>query len=535
MSELELCGLSATELGAMIRGREISPVELLEAHLSRIEELNGDLIAFLHVCRDQAMEAARAAEAEIAAGLYRGPLHGLPIAYKDIYHVRGLPTTAGSKVMQGYVAEEDATVVARLRQAGAICLGKLNTTEFASGSMELFGEARNPWDLNLTTGGSSAGSGGALAARMIPLATGSDTGGSIRIPSSFCGVVGIKPTYGRVSRNGIVPLSWSLDHAGPMARTVDDVALLLQAMAGPDPRDPTAAAVPVPDYQAALRSGLEGVRLGLPRDFFFDDGDPEVISAVRAAVDVMRGLGAVVREVDLRHARFGPLASWAISYSEAFAFHRANFFSRPDEYTRSFFHKIVGAGCLTAEERLAAQRMRQVIAGEFAAVLGEVDAIVSPTTPYPAYPIGGMAKSLDRGRLTRPASLAGLPSLSVPCGFTRAGLPVGLQLTGRGWEEDTVLRIGHAYQQATDWHRRTPPIEPGAALPELSEPSGSPSGEIDAAWVLDFARLQKLSFITEANAGAIAAIFGPMKVQLAALREQVDGGIEPPVRPVQAR
>ena len=256
MPSTDLCFLNVTELAPLVRARKISPVEIVQALLSRIDALNDDLLAYLHVSAAPAMAAAQAAEIEIGNGGYRGPLHGIPVAYKDIYDVQGLPTTAGSKIMAGYVAPEDCTVAARLRHAGAICLGKLNTIEFASGSMEVFGIARNPWNTAMFPGGSSSGSGTALAAHLVPLATGSDTGGSIRNPASFCGIVGLKPTYGRISRAGIIPLSWSLDHAGPMARTVADTALMLQAMAGPDHRDPSAALQPVPDYRAALQGRL---------------------------------------------------------------------------------------------------------------------------------------------------------------------------------------------------------------------------------------------------------------------------------------
>src|SRR6266545_5248842 len=272
MTNTDLCFLNVTELAPLVRARKISPVEIVQALLSRIDTLNGDLIAYLHVSAEQAIAAAHAAEIEIGSGGYRGPLHGIPVAYKDIYDVQGLPTTAASKVMAGYVAPEDSTVAARLRRAGAICLGKLNTHEFASGSMEVFGTARNPWNTAMVPGGSSSGSGTALAAHLVTGATGSDTGGPVRNPASYSGLDGLKPTYGRISRAGIIPLSWSLDHAGPMARTVTDTAMLLQVIAGPDSRDASAATQPVPDYQSALRPDLQGLHIGVPRTYFFDDG-----------------------------------------------------------------------------------------------------------------------------------------------------------------------------------------------------------------------------------------------------------------------
>ena len=533
MAHTDLFLLNVTELAPLLRARKISPVDVVQALLERIETLNGDVIAYLHVSAEPALAAAQAAAAEISAGGYRGPLHGIPVAYKDIYDVQGMPTTAASKVMAGYVAAADSTVAARLRQAGAICLGKLNTIEFASGSMDVFGTARNPWNTAMFPGGSSAGSGTALAAHMIPLATGSDTGGSIRNPASFCGIVGLKPTYGRISRAGIIPLSWSLDHAGPMARTVADTALMLQTMAGPDRRDPSAALHAVPDYHAALRGDLQGIRLGVPRSYYFEHADPDVVAAVRTAIATMQQLGASVREVEMPHSCYGSSASWAIAYSESFAFHRANFFARSRDYTHAFLHKITAAACLTAEERVTAQRLRQVITAEFLAALHEVDAIVTPTTAYPAYPIGGTSPQADMRSLTRPVSLTGLPALAVPCGFTSTDLPVSMQLVGRAWEESTVLRIGHAYEQAAGWHRRRPPLQ-AQAVPQPTPPPAPPRGSVDAQWVLDFARLTGLSFVTEADAVPVAAALSPVKAQLAEARQLLAPSCEPPVRPALA-
>jgi aspartyl-tRNA(Asn)/glutamyl-tRNA(Gln) amidotransferase subunit A len=433
--------------------------------------------------------------------------------------------------MAGYVAAEDSTVAARLRQAGAICLGKLNTLEFASGSMEVFGPARNPWNTEATPGGSSSGSGAALAAHLVPLATGSDTGGSIRNPASFCGLVGLKPTYGRVSRAGIIPLSWSLDHAGPMARTVADTALLLQAIAGADRRDPSAALQPVPDYCAVLQGDIRGLRLGVPRSYFFEAADPDVVAAVQQAIETMLHLGAMVREINLPHAQYGPSASWTIAYTESFTFHRANFFARARDYTPAFFHKIAGAACLTAEERITAQRLRQVITAEFVAALASVDVIVTPTTAYPAHALHGPSPQADMRSLTRPVSLTGLPALALPCGFTSSGLPVSMQLTGRAWEEGTILRLAYAYEQAAGWYQRRPPLRPGTLPPATASGPAEPSA-VDAQWVLDFARLTGMDFVTPADAEPMAASIGPTKAQLAVARQCLDASIEPPVRPV---
>jgi aspartyl-tRNA(Asn)/glutamyl-tRNA(Gln) amidotransferase subunit A len=530
MAETELCFLNVTELGPLIFRREISPVDIVKQMLVRIEELNGALRAYVHVSGECALAEARTAEIEICRGGYRGPLHGIPVAYKDIYDVRGLPTTAGSKVMDGYVAPEDCTVAAKLRQAGAICLGKLNTWEFASGSLEVFGETRNPWNTELITGGSSSGSATALAAHLITLATGTDTGGSIRTPASFCGVVGLKPTYGRISRSGVIPLSWSLDHIGPMARTVGDVALLLEVMAGPDRRDPSAAVQPVPNYSSALGTDLEGVRIGLPRSYFFEEADPEIAGAVRAAIETMQQLGVTVHEVDLPHVEHGSASMGAIAYTEAFAFHQDNFFTRPDDYTPDFLHKISSVAFLTAEEFVTSQRMRQIVTGEFLEALAEVNVIVTPTTSYPAYPIGSVSPESSMRRLTRPVNLTGLPALSVPCGFTSMGLPASMQLIGRAWDESTVLRIAHAYERATDWHKRRAPICVGGVTTSTPRVEYG-AGLVDAQWVLDFARLVGLSFITPRNAEPIAAYLGPLKARLNLSRKQLEAGIEPPVRP----
>jgi aspartyl-tRNA(Asn)/glutamyl-tRNA(Gln) amidotransferase subunit A len=530
VASTDVCLLNIAELAPLIARRTVSPVEVVTALLERIDHLNDALRAYLYIDHDGALAAARAAEIDIAAGGNRGVLHGIPVAYKDIYDVRGLPTTAASKVMAGYVAAEDCTVAGRFRQAGAICLGKLNTMEFASGSMEVFGAARNPWNTELTPGGSSAGSGTALAAHLIPGATGSDTGGSIRNPASFCGLVGLKPTYGRISRAGIIPLSWSLDHAGPLARTVADAALLLQAMAGADRRDASAALMPVPDYKAALDGDLQGIRLGVPRTYFFDDGDPEVMAAVRTAIQTMQQLGAHVRDIDLPRARYGPAASWAIAYSEAFAYHRANFFARPRDYTPAFLHKITGAACLTSEELVTAQRLRQVVTEEFVTALRGVDVIVTPTTAFPAYPIGKPSPQADMHSLTRPVSLTGLPALAVPCGFTSAGLPISMQVIGRAWEESTVLRLGHAYEQAATWYQRRPSIAPGP-LPSAAGRAASEPSALDASWVLNWAKLTGLNFVTEADAPLIATSIAPVKMLLAAARERLDAGVEPAVRP----
>ena len=441
----ELCFMSVTELASRIQRREISPVEVVEAFLARIAEYNDRVKAFIYINRDGALREARQAEAEIQKGGYRGPLHGIPVAYKDIYDIRGLPTTAASKVLAGYIAAQDSAVAARLRDAGTICLGKLNLFEFASGSMEVFGDARNPWNTEMITGGSSAGSGAALAANLLPLALGSDTGGSVRGPAHYCGIVGLRPSRGRVSRVGIVPLSWSLDEAGPMCRTVGDVAVLFKAMAGPDPRDPIVGRPPA-DFMFLPVDGLKGKRIGLPSPDYFTGVASEVVQAVQNAVKQMEKLGASVQEVNLPSPGCASAASWTIAYSEAFAFHRTAFGKRWSDYTPAFRQRITSVAMLTSEECALAQRIRQVVTAEYLRILSQVDVIVTPTISHPATPIGQPSPLTAMLDFMRPVSLTGLPGASIPCGFTKAGLPIGMQVTGRFWDEPTVLQVGYAYE-----------------------------------------------------------------------------------------
>jgi aspartyl-tRNA(Asn)/glutamyl-tRNA(Gln) amidotransferase subunit A len=511
-SKPEVCFMSVPELGQRIQGREISPVEVTEAFLARITEHNAQVKAFIYVDRDGALQQAREAETEIQKGHYRGALHGIPVAYKDIFDVRGLPTTAASKILAGNIAAEDSAVVTRLRDAGTICIGKLNLWEFASGSMEVFGDARNPWNTEMITGGSSAGSGAALAANLVPLATGTDTGGSVRGPAHNCGVVGLRPSRGRVSRVGIIPLSWSLDEAGPMARTVSDVAVLFKAMAGFDARDVTVSE-PAAEFNFSPIDGLKGKRIGLPRPSYFTGVDPEVALALQNAVQQMEKLGASVQELDLSPSGYGAAASWTIAYSEAFAFHRPCFGKRWTDYTPAFRRRITSAAMLTAEECGLAQRIRQVITMEFLRNLTQVDIIVTPTQSHPASPIGKPSPLSDMLNFLRPVSLTGLPGLSVPCGFTQAGLPIGMQLIGRFWDEATVLGVGHAYEQSAGWYRRHAPIAPGPLPPPLQKGTDKPK-KVAAGWVMDIAKSQGFDFITPADAEAIAPITDPVRALL---------------------
>jgi len=517
----DLCFLQASELARLIKRREISPVEVVEASLARITEINDHVRAFIFVNREQGLEEARQAEKEIRRGQYRGPLHGIPVAHKDIFDVRGLPTTAASKVLAGYTAREDSTVAYRLRQAGSVCLGKLNLWEFASGSMEVFGDARNPWNTEMITGGSSAGSAAAVAAHLVPLATGTDTGGSVRGPAHNCGIVGFRPSYGRVSRAGVIPLSWTLDHAGPMARTVTDVALLLQEMAGPDPKDPSTLGQPPGHFSLPQMEGLGGKRIGFPPAEYFKGVDPEVLRAVQNAVKQMEQLGASVREIDLPPTGYGAASSWTIAYTEAFAFHRMGFSRHWTTYTPAFRRRIASSAMVSAEECATAHRIRQLTTAEYLRILGQVDIIVTPTVSHAAFPIKGPSPLSDMLNFLRPVSLTGLPALSLPCGFTEAGLPIGMQLVGRPWEDRMVLQVGHAYEQSTDWHKRRAPVKPGPVPPPAAK---APSKEmkVTVEYVMDKARLEGLGYISPADAEAIAPMLEPVREQLGLARKWLE-------------
>jgi aspartyl-tRNA(Asn)/glutamyl-tRNA(Gln) amidotransferase subunit A len=458
-----------TVLAAALKSKAASPVELVRAALARIEAHNPRLNAYLTIAADRALQEAAGAEREIAAGRYRGPLHGIPFSLKDLFATRGLRTTAGSKILANWIPVEDATVTVRLREAGAILLGKTHMHEFAYGATNEnahYGPTRNPWNTERITGGSSGGSAAALAAGLCAGTLGSDTGGSIRIPAGLCGLLGIKPTYGRVSRYGAIPLSWSLDHVGPLARTAADAAIILQAIAGHDPKDQASSRAPVPDFSADLGNGVQGLSLGVPRDFFFDRLDPEVRAAVEAALKTLEQLGARLVPVSLPHARHVPAISFGIQAPEAFAYHEKTLRSRADEYGADVRTRIESGRYFPAAHYLKAQRARHLVLADYLQAFQAVQVMLTPTMPIPATPIGAATvllegKSIDvRGaitRFTRPANLTGLPAATVPCGFTRGSLPIGLQVTGRPFDEATVLRVAHAYEREAGWAARRPP------------------------------------------------------------------------------
>jgi aspartyl-tRNA(Asn)/glutamyl-tRNA(Gln) amidotransferase subunit A len=470
MPASEILFKSVAELAPLLKARELSPVEVVRAFLRQIETLNPKVNAFITITADRALEQARKAEKEIAAGLYRGPLHGLPYAPKDMLATQGIRTSNGAKATSDWVPEYESTVTARLNRAGAILIGKLNLLEFAMGSGQkgLVGPARNPWELSHSPSGSSSGSGAAVAAGMVPLAIGTDSGGSIRSPARSCGIVGLKPTYGRVSRFGVTTLSWTCDHVGPMAKTVADVARMLQAIAGPDLRDATAAAAAVPDYAQSLTVNVKGLRIGVPTEYFFDGINAEAGAAVRRAISLLEKLGAVLVDVKVPNAALCGPASWVILMSEAAAFHAKRLKENPDLFEPLVRERLEIATFNSAIDYIKALRVRTVLMEEMRRVFRTCDVM--------ALPAGNAAPKLDTEIVgtdapsspplpPRPdtwsiANMTGIPALVLPCGFTAGppSLPLGMQFYAKPFDEAALFRVGHAYQSATDWHTRRPPL-----------------------------------------------------------------------------
>jgi aspartyl-tRNA(Asn)/glutamyl-tRNA(Gln) amidotransferase subunit A len=477
----QLHQLGLLQAARLIEQRQISPVDLTEALLDRAEALDPQLNAYLLLTGERALAQARAAEAEIASGQYRGKLHGIPFALKDIFSTAGIRTTGHSRVCAYSVPTRDATAVTRLYEAGGVLLGKLATHEFAHGgpSFDLaWPPARNPWNTGHFTGGSSSGSGAAVAAGLTPAALGTDTGGSIRLPAALCGIVGLKPTYGLVSRRGVYPNSFSFDHAGPMAWTVADAAILLQAIAGYDDEDPASADCAVPDYLAGLQESLEGMRIGVVRHFHETDidTDPEVVAAFEEALSVLRSLGATIEDVRLRPAKQYSDVKIAIAESELYSIHSATFRSRPGDYGEDFLGRALGAVLISGSDYMDAQRERRVMLAELKPVWQRYNALVTPTAPAPAPPFGAWrtANFWTKASFTTPWNISGGPALSQCMGFSRSGLPLALQIAGRPFDDATVLGIGHAYESATAWRGRRPDLVPGdmpPPLPPVPEPS----------------------------------------------------------------
>jgi len=461
----ELWARPIETLAPAIRAGKLSPVALTEASLERIEAIDGKLMSFIHVSR-HALESARAAEREIKQGKWRGPLHGIPIAVKDNYLTQDMPTTVGSTAPGLSFAMRDSAAAARLRKAGAVLIGKTRTHEFAWGNVTP--PVRNPWDLTRVPSGSSGGSGAAVAGGLCAAALGSDTGGSIRMPASACGTVGLKATFGRVSRDGVVPHSWSLDHAGPLTRTVADAAHMLQVLAGYDPADPACQDQPVPAYGKALGRPVKGMTIGVCRNHFFDDLQDDVARAVEQAIDDLARSGAQIRDLHIPLLEHGLGAIFAIELSSSTAYHDESLRAGRVQHYQPDVRMLVEVGRLvTGPDYLKAEQYRSALMDEYRKVLEAVDVVIGPTTPITAWKRGewtvdvaGRAESVLAAswRFTYPYNLTGLPALSVPCGFDRDGLPIGLQIAGRPFDESAVLRVAHAYERSHEWKDRWPAL-----------------------------------------------------------------------------
>lgn len=468
----DLSTVTLKQASDLVRRREASPVELTEACLKRIDAFNPSLNAFITITREQALSAAREMEAELRKGRWRGPLQGIPVALKDNIDTAGIRTTAASGVFKDRVPADDAEVVVRLKKAGAILLGKLNLHEFALGgtsAVTYFGPVHNPWALDHHPGGSSGGSGAAIAAGLCIGALGTDTGGSIRIPASCCGIVGLKPTYGRVSNRGVIPMAWTLDHVGPMCKTVEDAAIMLSAIAGYDDLDSTTVNMPVADYVRAIRSPVSKMRLGVPKTGFFENVHPEITKAIEIALGVLGKLSAGVRQVEVPAA--GSVTD--IWNPEIYAYHTPWITKSPELYQPATRTLIQRAADTRSAVYAQARRQLDVIRRDIKKVFAEVDLLITPTQRNPAGLITPAQPSPNAGRGAAPAApggpgglnntaafnIYGLPTISVPCGFTTAGLPIGLQISGAPFAESTVIALAHAYEQATEWHKRRPTLK----------------------------------------------------------------------------
>jgi len=464
MTDQDLKKLTLGSAAVLIRKKEIKPTELTEAVLHRIGRLNDHMRAFITVMADRAMDQARVAESGLVRNTNVGVLHGVPMSLKDLFDTNGVRTTAGAKVFTDRIPTEDATVVRKVQDAGAVIVGKANLHEAAFGVTTInphFGTARNPWNPDHISGGSSGGSAAAVALSLGFGSLGSDTGGSIRIPASICGVVGLKPTYGRCSLRGVVPLSWSMDHPCPIARTVEDVAILLEAMSGHDPLDPSSRDTPVPHYLEALTGNLRGLRIGIPTTYFFESLEPEVESALKDALKAFQKLGATIHEVQLKTSTLQRGIWSQIACPEAYSFHERYLETQGEQYGADVRGRIEVGRLLLSIDYVRAQRARTLMKEEMKQVLKSVDVIVTPTIPVPPPRID--APTIQQGnvrvpvgvaltRFTRHFNLTGQPCISVPCGFTQDGLPLGMQIAGRPFDEATVLRAAHAYEQEAQWN-----------------------------------------------------------------------------------
>ena len=471
MDKSQLPFISATELASLIKSREISPVEATEAYLERIPHVDGKLNSYITVTSERAMADARQAEQEIVSGKYRGPMHGIPIGIKDQVYTKGILTTGGSTILKDFVPTEDATVVTKLNEAGAVLLGKLNMSEFAMGDAfeHPYGRPHNPWDLSRNAGTSSSGSGAATAAFLCATSLGEDTGGSIRGPASFCGLVGIRPSWGRVSRHGVLGASWSMDQVGPISRTVPDCAITLAAIAGHDPKDGYTWDIPVPDYLADMSGGVQGLKIGVITERVEGDAvDPQVRDLVLKAIAQLGELGAVVSDIEIPLIAQSAAISTAVTYGDVSGVHREGIDQRLKEYDYNIQLRLLTGAILPAQAHQKAVRLRHMIRQQILDALDQVDVLVMPTSSIPASTLpekaGVESKAAfmemlgGRRSFTAPFNLANVPALSINCGFTSEDLPVGLQIAGKPFDESMVFRVAHAYEQATDWHTRRPPV-----------------------------------------------------------------------------
>ncbi len=486
---MDLPFLTMREASDLIKKGEVSSVELTQSVLSRIEKIDGRLNSYITILGDESLRSAEEVDKELASGSYRGPLHGIPISIKDIFVVTGVRTTCGSKILESFVPPYDSTVTRKLKDAGAIILGKSNMDEFAMGSStetSYFGPTMNPWDLERVPGGSSGGSASAVAASLCYASVGTDTGGSIRQPAALCGVVGMKPTYGRVSRFGMIAFASSLDQGGPITKSVEDAAIMLRLISGSDRKDSTSVDISVPDYAKCLKDEIRGIRIGVPKEYFVEGIDTDVDRAVRDAIALVEDLGGDVQEISLPHTEYAVSAYYIIAPSEAssnlarYDGVRYGFRTPTAKNVIDMYRETRAAGFGDEVKRrimigtyglsagyydayyLKAQRVRTLVKRDFEEAFKSVDVIVTPTTPEPAFRIG--EKSDDPLKMylsdifTIPCNLAGLPGISIPCGFKSGGLPIGLQILGRPFDEETILRVAYAYEQHTNWRERKPPI-----------------------------------------------------------------------------
>ncbi len=463
---------SIHDLAPKIKDGSVSPVEITEIALERIASLDPKLNAFLDVWHEESLERAAQAEREIAQGNYRGPMHGIPVGLKDLVDVAGKTTTGGSKVLQSNVAAANATITDRLNRAGAINIGKTNLVEFAFGSAGVnpyTGDAHNPWDTDKITGGSSSGSGAAVSAGLVYAAIGSDTGGSIRMPASLCGIAGLKPTYGRVPRTGVLDLCWSCDHVGPMTRRTADCAHMMNVLAGHDPQDIASSTQPVPDFAADLEKGVDGLRIGVPEHYFFDPDvvDPEVDAAVKAAIELLERNGAEIMSIPMDWVSQGRSINVVITLAEATAVHEKLLAEHADDYTPAVRSRIQSAMAMPAVDYVRAQRARRWFSEKMAEATKDVDVLATPSVPVLTHTIAECtpppgeaiaAQGAEIPLFTSIFDVTGEPSLSVVCGFDSSEMPIGLMITGHAFDESTVLRAGHAYEELAGWHQRRPPI-----------------------------------------------------------------------------